>query len=321
LVEPERGPRDATHLEIVGRIASFVADRVPGVREGSQTVDRYQLYWKSVGEPGPRGTVLALHGGPGATHDYLLSLNDLARHGYRIVYYDQLGCGRSDLARDPSEYSIDRDVADLEELRSALGLGPVHLFGSSYGGLLAIAYALAHPEGLTTLTSASGLADVPLTVREMQRLKRELPAPILDVLERHEARGEFQHPEYLAAVQEFYRRHLCRLDPWPPEVTYTLDHISLPKYGRMNGPNEFTIVGTIKDWDATPRLGEIRTPTLVTAGRYDEVTPAVAESIHRGIRGSEYRLFAESSHLAFWEERDRYIDTYRQFLDRHPHSD
>jgi proline iminopeptidase len=290
---------------------------VPEVREGRLPVNRYELYWKSVGDPGARETLLTLHGGPGSTHDYLLALNDLAEHGYRVVYYDQLGCGRSDLARDVSEYTVDRDVADLEVLRTGLGLGRVHLLGSSYGGLLAIAYALAHPEGLKTLTSASGLADVPLTVREMQRLKRELPGPVRETLERYEARGEYQNPEYLRAVLEFYRRHLCRLDPWPPEVSYSLDHMSLPKYGTMNGPNEFTIVGTLKDWDATARLGEIRVPTLVTTGRYDEVTPRVAESIHRGIRGSRLELFRESSHLAFWEERSRYMETLRSFLGEH----
>ncbi|MCI4365788.1 MAG: proline iminopeptidase-family hydrolase [Thermoplasmata archaeon] len=287
-------------------------------QEGTISIHGYGLYWKSFGGSGANGTLLALHGGPGATHDYLLSLGDLAQRGYRVVFYDQLGCGRSELARSLSEYSIDRDVADLEALRTALGLGRVHLFGSSYGGLLAIAYALAHPEGLRTLTSASGLADVPLTAREMQRLKRELPAPLPATLERYEDLGLFQHPEYLAAVQEFYRRHLCRLDPWPPEVRYSLDHLSLPKYGTMNGPNEFTIVGTIKDWDATSRLGEIRIPTLVTAGRYDEVTPVVAESIHRGIVGSEYQLFRESSHLAFWEERELYMDALEAFLVEHP---
>jgi proline iminopeptidase len=287
------------------------------VREGTEAIHGYRLYWRSVGAP-TRGTVLTLHGGPGATHDYLLSFIDLARFGYRVVFYDQLGCGRSELARDVSEYSIDRDVSDLELLRNRLALGPVHLLGSSYGGLLAIAYALAYPQGLTTLTSASGLADVPLTVREMQRLKRELPPETRAVLERFESRGEYQHPDYLSAVKVFYQRHLCRLDPWPPELTYSLDHISVPKYGTMNGPNEFTIIGTIRDWDATPRLGEIRVPTLVTAGRFDEVTPAVAESIHRGIRGSEYRLFENSSHVPFWEERPRYMDAVRTFLERHP---
>jgi len=289
----------------------------PPEREGYSTIHGYRFYWKIVGEPGPAGTVVTLHGGPGATHDYLLAFSDLAQHGYRVVYYDQLGCGRSERAKDVSEYSVDRDVADLEELRQHLGLGRVHLVGSSYGGLLAIAYALAHPEPLKTLVSVSGLADVPLTSREMQRLKRELPPPFPEVLERHEARGEFQDPEYLAAVQEFYRRHVCRLPVWPTELTYTLDHMSGPKYGTMNGPNEFTIVGTIRDYDATPRLKEIRVPTLVTAGRYDEVTPAVAESIHRGIQGSELVVFEESSHTAFWEERVRYMETLRSFLGRH----
>jgi proline iminopeptidase len=288
------------------------------VREGYSTIHGYRLYWKVVGEPGPAGTVLTLHGGPGATHDYLLAFSDLTRFGYQVVYYDQLGCGRSELARTDAEYTVERDVSDLDDLRKQLGLHRVHLVGSSYGGLLAIAYALAHPEPLKTLVSVSGLADVPLTSREMQRLKRELPPPLPEVLERYEAKGEFQHPEYLAAVQEFYRRHLCRLPAWPAELSYTLDHMSGPKYGTMNGPNEFTIVGTIRDYDVTARLGEIRVPTLVTAGRYDEVTPKVAESIHRGIHGSEYALFEESSHTAFWEERNRYMETLAAFLRRHP---
>ena len=291
-----------------------MANHPPAEREGNVRVDGYRLYWKSVGDPGPNGTVVLLHGGPGATHDYLLAFSDLVREGYRVLYYDQLGCGRSELARDVSEYTIDRDVEDLEGLRRALGLERFHLIGSSYGGLLAIAYALAHPEPLRTLVSASGLADVPLTAREMQRLKRELPAPFPEILTRHEAKGEFQHPEYLAAVMEFYRRHLCRLPVWPAEVTYTLDHMSAPKYGTMNGPNEFTITGTIRDYDATARLGEIRIPSLITTGRYDEVTPVVAESIHHGIPGSRLVRFEESSHTAFWEERSRYMATVLDFL-------
>jgi proline iminopeptidase len=293
-----------------------MASTDPIVEEGILPVNGYRLYWKSVGAPGPHGTLLALHGGPGATHDYLLSLNDLAAHGYRIVYYDQIGCGRSDLARHATEYTVQRDMDDLEALRTRLRLGPVHLFGSSYGGMLAVAYTLRHPDGVRSLISASGLVDVPFTVREMHRLKRELPAPIPETMERYERLGEFQNPEYLAAVMQFYRRHLCRLDPWPPEVQYSLDHLSLPKYGTMNGPNEFTITGTMKDWDQTALLGQIRTPTLITAGRFDEITPTIAESIHRGIAGSEYVVFEESSHTAFWEERPRYMDVLRNFLDR-----
>lgn len=270
-----------------------------------------------MGEPSPRGTVLALHGGPGSPHDYLKPFEDLAAHGYHVVFYDQLGCGRSELARDVAEYSVERDVDDLDAVRQGLNLGTVHLVGSSYGGALAIAYALSHPEGIRTLVSASGLASVPLTVREMARLKGELPAPIPAVLAKHEAVGAYTDPEYLGAVMEFYRRHLCRLSPWPPEVQYTIDHGLSPKYLTMNGPNEFTITGTIRDWDVTARLGEIRAPTLVTAGRYDEVTPTVARAIHDGIRGSEFRLFEKSSHLAFWEERESYMRSLAGFLARH----
>ena len=289
----------------------------PPIREGFGTVHGYRFYWRSAGDPGPRGTVLLLHGGPGATHDYLLVFEELARLGYRVVFYDQLGCGRSELARDLGEYSVERDLRDLEELRTRLDLGRVHLVGSSYGGALALAYALAHPEALRTLVSVSGLASIPLTVSEMARLKSELPAPLPAILAEHEARGEFQHPEYLRAVNEFYRRHLCRLPEWPSEVRYTMERTNSPKYLTMNGPNEFTITGTIRDWDITDRLGEIQLPTLVTAGRYDEVTPKVAESIHRGIPSSEYQRFEESSHLAFWEERERFFGVLADFLDRH----
>ncbi len=295
-----------------------MTDRRPTEKEGHALVNGYRLYWRIVGDPGSSGTLVALHGGPGATHDYLLALSDLAQDGYRVVYYDQLGCGRSELARDDREYSIDRDVADLERLRCVLGLGRFHLLGSSYGGLLAIAYALAHPGPIATLVSASGLVDVPLASREMQRLKRELPPAVVDALERHERTGDYRHPEYLSAVQEFYRRHLCRLPVWPPEVTYSLEHISQPKYGRMNGPNEFTILGTIRDYDASGRLGELGMPTLFTAGRFDEVTPLVARSMHEKVPGSELEIFEESSHTAFWEERERYHGVLRRFLDRHP---
>ncbi len=294
-------------------------DPDPGARhEGFVPIHGYQFFWRSFGAPGPRGTAIVLHGGPGASHDYLVPFADLAARGYRVILYDQLGCGRSDRARDEGEYSVDRDVEDLDEFRRAMGLDRVHLLGSSYGGMLAIAYALAHPQPLISLVSVSGLASVPLAQREMNRLRRELPPPFPAILDRYEARGEFRHPEYLAAVDLFYRRHLCRLSPWPAEVVRTLELADGPKYRVMNGPNEFTITGTIRDYDVTDRLGEIRVPTLVTAGRFDEVTSVVARSIQAGIPGAEYAEFAQSSHVAFWEERTAYMDRVAAFLDRHP---
>ena len=128
-------------------------------------------------------------------------------------------------------------------------------------------------------------------------------------------REDYENPQYLAAVNEFYRRYVCRLPVWPREVVYSFDHLSKPVYYTMNGPNEFTIIGTIRDWDVTDQLPKIRLPTLVTVGRYDEVTPHVAEAIHRGIRGSRLVRFEKSAHLAMWEERAKYIGVVRDFLD------
>ncbi len=294
-----------------------MATSPPRVEEGRARVHGRDLFWKRFGRPGPGGTAVVLHGGPGATHDYLVPFADLTAHGFEVLLYDQVGCGRSEVEPDVRDYTVARDVDDLDALRRSFGLERFHLLGSSYGGMLALAYALAHPEPLVTLTSVSGLASVPLTVREMRRLKGELPAPVRTTLEKYEASAQYQHPEYLAAVLEFYRRHLCRLEPWPAPVQYTLDHMSEGKYLTMNGPNEFTITGTIRDFDVTDRLREIRLPTLVTAGRFDEVTPTVARSIHDGIAGSELAVFDRSSHLAFWEERPAFFDRVGAFLRCH----
>ena len=283
--------------------------------EGYVKILGFDLFYRTYGRP-TKGTILCLHGGPGATHDYLLSLEDLAQFGYRVVLIDQLGCGKSARPRGTALYTIAHNVEEVEGVRKALQLGKVHLMGSSYGGALAIATALKYQRNLRSLVITGGLASVPLTVREMRRLVNRLPPKTRATLAKYEAREDYENPEYLAAVDVFYRRHVCRLPVWPREVTYSFEHLSRPVYFTMNGPNEFTIIGTIRDWDVTDQLPTIRIPTLVTVGRYDEVTPRVAESIHRGIRGSKLVRFEKSAHLAMWEERSHYIGVVRDFLDR-----
>ena len=282
--------------------------------EGYVKVLGFRLFYRTYGKP-TKGTVLCLHGGPGATHDYLLSLEDLAQFGYRVVMIDQLGCGKSDRPHGTSLYTIPHNVEEVEAVRAALRLGKVHLMGSSYGGALAIATALKYQRRLKSLVVTGGLASVPLTVREMRRLIGRLPPKVRATIAKYEAMEDYGNPRYLAAVAEFYRRHVCRLPVWPREVVYSFDHISKPVYYTMNGPNEFTIIGTIKDWDVTDQLPRIRLPTLVTVGRYDEVTPRVAREIHDGIRGSRLVQFEKSAHLAMWEERAHYIEVVRDFLE------
>lgn len=283
--------------------------------EGFAKVLGYRLFYRTFDVPDPKGTVLALHGGPGASHDYLLPLQGLNRAGFRVVFFDQLGCGRSDLPDDAALFTLDHHVEETEAFRQELGLGQVHLIGSSYGGMLGLAYAIRYGGNLRSLVTVGGLASVPFTVAEMNRRKLELPAATQEVFRKYEAREEYQAPEYLRAVDEYYHAFVLRLPVWPPEVNDSFQKLAeRPVYGVMNGPNEFTIIGTIRDLDLTPQLGEIHVPTLVTGGRFDEVTPNVAEQIHRGIPGSRRVTFENSSHMPFWEEPEEFLRIVGEFL-------
>jgi proline iminopeptidase len=282
--------------------------------QGTIKILGFNLFYKIFSPESFRSTLVCLHGGPGATHDYILPLSDLAIYGFRVVFYDQLGCGRSQLPKNPALFTVERAVEELEAFRKALGLGRIHLMGSSYGGMLALAYALKYQRNLKSIITTGGLASVPLTVAEMQRLKSRLPLRIRRTLKKYEDLGEYDNPRYERAVMLFYRKHLLRLREWPPEQNFTIAHISKPVYHTMNGPNEFTIIGNTRYWDVTDQLHKIRVPTLVTGGRFDEVTPKVAQAIHRGIKGSKLVTFQKSSHLPMWEERGKYIQTLRRFL-------
>ena len=277
-------------------------------------VDGYRIYVRTFGASNRGRTVLCLHGGPGGTHDYVLPLSDLARSGFRVVFYDALGCGRSDLPEGAKLFTFEHDLDVLDRVRRSLGPGRIHLMGSSYGGMLALEYASRHSDHLLSLNATGGLCDVPFASAEMRRLVRKLPKRTQAVLRKNARRGEYQHPEYEAAVTQFYRRHLCRLSPWPEELVSTMMRTSRPVYGTMNGPNEFTILGNIKDIDFSDDLERISVPTLLLHGRYDEVTPSVGERMHRRISGSRFHVFPRSSHVSFWEERRDYMRLVRGFL-------
>jgi proline iminopeptidase len=290
--------------------------------EGFVPILGYKLYYRAVGPTTAPATILALHGGPGMSHDYLLSLRDLTQWGYRIVFFDQLGCGRSEIPPGTDLFSLEHHVEESEGIRTTLGLGRVHLIGSSYGGLLALAYAIKYQRHLRSLVTIGGLSDVPFTEAEMNRLVGELPSEEARAIREHGARGEFTHPDYIRATDRFYHTFLCRLPEWPPELTRTLEISSQrPVYAYMNGPNEFTISGTIRDINITPDLPQIKVPTLVTGGRYDEVTPTVAQRIQESIPGARRVTFENSSHTPYWEERERFMSVVAAFLqevDRDP---
>ena len=260
--------------------------------------------------------LMCLHGGPGMSHDYLLPLSDLAHSGISVLFYDQFGCGRSEEPRDRNKFTIEYGVEEAEEVRREFfGDERIVLMGSSYGGALALAYALKYQRNLRGLIITGGLSSVPETVREMQRLISELPRKYRDIIHEHSRSGEYSGKEYEEAVWYFYRKHVLRMKEYPDEVMRSLDFGEKRNvYPVMNGPNEFTITGTIKDWDITDRIASIKLPTLITVGKYDEVTPTIASAIRDKIEGSRMVVFQKSSHLTMWEERFRYNETLRKFI-------
>jgi proline-specific peptidase len=279
-----------------------------------------ETWYRIVGEADAPGRLplLCLHGGPGAPHDYLEPLATLAETGRRVVFYDQVGCGRSCVEADPSAWTVELFVEEVGAVREALGLDRIHLFGSSWGGMLAMEYALTQPAGLASLVLSSSPASIPLWEAETNRLRHELPPDVQKALDEHEAAGTLDSPEYEAATMAFYRRHVCRVDPWPDFLVRTFaamaEHPEV--YTTMQGPNEFVITGTLKHWDITDRLGEIDVPTLITAGRYDEFTPPQADLLHQGIEPSELVTFEHSSHMQFTEEPERFREVVSAFLAR-----
>ena len=205
---------------------------------------------------------------------------------------------------------------ELEALRDHLGLDEFDLYGHSWGGMLATDYALAHQERLRTLVLASTIADAALLRREMARLLEAFPADLRDTLRRHEEAGTTESADYADAIMSVYRVHLCRCDPWPPEVEKTFEDFAMDVYVPMWGPSEFAYDGNLSDWNRVDRLHEIRVPTLITVGRHDELTPSCSEQIQQEIPHSELVVFEEGSHMTFWEEPERYLDVVDDFLRR-----
>jgi proline iminopeptidase len=281
---------------------------------GQAAVPGGKVWWRRVGS-GPKTPLLLLHGGPGAGHDYLLRMRALADER-PVIFYDQLGCGRSDAPEDDSLYRISRCVDEVDALRSALNLERVHLLGHSWGSMLAIEYLVTgHGKGVEKLILGGALASIPQAVAGMRRLLDALPNGGGKKLRELEAAGKLDSPEYQALVTLFYDRHLCRLDPKPPEFEATIANISKsPAYRIMNGPNEFTIVGNIRNWERRRDLGTIKLPTLITTGEFDEVTLDCHETLHKGIKGSQLAVMQGCSHLTMLEQPDEYNAIVRRFL-------
>jgi proline iminopeptidase len=201
-------------------------------------------------------------------------------------------------------------------VRAALALDRLHLFGSSWGGMLAMQYVLDRRPELESLILCGSPASMIRWVEDCAELLAAQPAEVRQVISEHEEAGFTACPEYQAAILGFYREHVCRLTPWPAGLERSFAEAGYAVYNQMNGPSEFTVTGTLKTWDVMDRLGEIGVPTLLVGGRYDECRPAHLEEMHRRISGSELAIIEDASHLCFAEQPQEFTALLNSFLDR-----
>jgi L-proline amide hydrolase len=290
-------------------------------RTGTVPFRDWQTWYRITGDPAAgRVPLVVLHGGPGAAHNYMLRIARIAEQGRAVVHYDQLGIGNS--THLPGEgadfWTVRLFLDELDNLLGALGIaGGYHVLGQSWGGMLAAEHAVRRPAGLRALVIANSPASMELWLSEANRLRAALPAEVQQALLAHEAAGTTDHPDYKAAEEVFNARHVCRIVPNPAEVaaSFALIDADPTVYHTMNGPNEFHVVGTLKDWSVVDRAGRIAAPTLLVSGRHDEATPRTVQPYADRIPDVRWHIFENSSHMPHVEEEDAYLRLVGAFLD------
>ncbi|KPI10847.1 proline-specific peptidase [Actinobacteria bacterium OK074] len=288
-------------------------------RTGTVDFNGWSTWYRVTGEPG-RTPLVVLHGGPGAGHDYTLRIAGIARQGREVIHYDQLGIGRSTHLPEKGAdfWTVQLFLDELDTVLKELGIADgYHLLGQSWGGMLAAEHAVRRPPGLRGLVIADSPASMELWLAGAAELRAQLPPDVQETLLKHEAAGTTDHEDYRAAEAVFNARHVCRTVPNPPEVLATWDNIATDPtvYHTMNGPNEFHVIGTMKEWTIIDRLHLIEAPTLLVSGRHDEATPETIRPFADHIPDVRWHFFEHSSHMPHVEEESLFLRVVGEFLD------
>jgi len=275
---------------------------------------RYRVWTKRRGSGPIR--MLTLHGGPGCTHEYFECFEDfLPQRGLEFFYYDQLGSAYSDQPDDPGLWTVERFREEVEQVRAALGLEDFYLYGHSWGGLLAIEYALEYQQHLKGLIVSNMVASIPSYVSSITELRRQLPREVLEVLEKYEAAGDYDAPEYTEILFEHvYSKHICRVSPWPEPLLRMFRHMNGQVYNTMQGPNEFVVTGNFKDLDRWHDLHRITVPTLLLGARFDTMCQTDIERMGQLMPASRVSICDQGSHCAMYDDQEAYFRHLLQFV-------
>jgi proline iminopeptidase len=286
-----------------------------GIRMIPVVGGKYKVWTKRVGS-GPI-KVLLLHGGPGFSHEYLEAMESfLPAAGIEMYYYDQLGCNNSDQPDDPSLWTLARYTQEVEEVRRGLGLENFVLYGHSWGGILAIEYALNYQQHLRGLIISDMTAGTQSYLKRTAALKVQMLSPAsLATLEALEAKNAYDSPEYEKfMMEELYPKMICRTKPWPEPVTRAFRHSNQTIYNLMQGKSEFLVTGNLKDWERWDRLHEIKTKALTIGARYDEMDPEDMKKMAKLMPNATSFICPNGSHLCMWDDQALYFQNLLPFL-------
>jgi proline iminopeptidase len=280
----------------------------------------FHVWTKRVGN-NPTIKVLLLHGGPAATHEYFEAFDSFfPAAGVEYYYYDQLGSAYSDQPDDPELWDIPRFVDEVEQVRQALGLDRdnFYLLGHSWGGILAIEYALEHQDHLKGIIISNMMASIP-AYNDYARtvLMPAMDQAALAEIQQLEAAGKTEEPRYMELLMpHHYEQHLLRMPAaeWPDPVNRAFQHMNRAIYVPMQGPSELGASGTLVDWDRTGDLGKIAVPTLVIGARYDTMDPAHMEMMAGKVQKGRYLFCPNGSHMAMYDDQKTYVDGVIRFL-------
>ncbi|SYZ72278.1 Proline iminopeptidase [Candidatus Zixiibacteriota bacterium] len=281
-------------------------------KEGFVDVDGGKVWYRMVGS-GAGTPLLILHGGPGVPSYYLKPLAALGDER-PVVFFDQLGCGHSPAENDSSLWTINQFVKQVGDVRKALGLKEIYLFGHSWGTILAAEYMFTKPEGVRGLILASPALDIPRWGKDAEKLLAGLPDSVQSVIHKHEADGTTDAPEYQNAVMAYYFKYLARRQPWSADIDSSFAQINPALYNYMNGPSEFALTGTLINYDCTHRLHELTVPVLFTAGEFDEAVPSTVAYFEDLVPHSEMATFKDCGHLTMQDDSTHYVEAVRKFL-------
>ena len=290
------------------------------IREGYMPFLEYKTYYRVVGKnTGNKKPLVLLHGGPGSTHNYFEVLDRIAEEdGRQLVMYDQIGCGNSFVENRPDLWNSKVWIEELIELRKHLGLDEIHLLGQSWGGMQTLEYVCNYkPEGLKSIILSSTLPASWLWAEEAQRMIAQMPQDMQDAIKKATESGDYSSPEYQAAEAEYMRQHCAgEVTENDPECLRRPKKAGRESYVVGWGPNEFTPLGTLKDYDVIDQLGDIKEPALIINGGNDLCTPYVAKFMYDRIPNSEWELFRTCRHMCFVEDNDHYVEVLKKWMNK-----